>query len=294
MGFERALDFVTAALEARDAADPAVAENQRTQVYRGKRGAGVVMLLHGLTASPPAWRAVAEALHARGRTVIVPRLLLHGHADRMTDALQALTPEALVEDVTAMVTLAETLGESLTIAGHSLGATLAIDAVARTQSVARIVAVAPFLGISRVPYEAHAVMLRMLDRLPNVFLWWDPRAKDTLMPAHGYPRYPINAISAGMSIADRARAAVPHAGAVDIVLNDRESSVSNRTARRLAENWRTAGVSVAVHRIVGLGWSHDIIEPERPPAQLALATLLEIIDADHAPADRVHHITPEN
>ena len=43
----------------------------------------------------------SEALAARGRTVGVPRLLLHGHADRMTGALRGLRAQALIDDVAA-------------------------------------------------------------------------------------------------------------------------------------------------------------------------------------------------
>ena len=75
----------------------------RSQIFPGVAGAGAVILLHGLTASPPAWRAVAEELAARGRTVIVPRLLLHGHADRMTTVLGGIRVRPLVDDVAAIV-----------------------------------------------------------------------------------------------------------------------------------------------------------------------------------------------
>jgi alpha-beta hydrolase superfamily lysophospholipase len=129
-----------------------------------------------------------------------------------------------------------------------------------------------------------------MRRLPNLFLWWNPVERENLMPAHGYPRYPVGALIAALAIGDAARGNVPHAGTVDLVLNARETSVSNRTALRLAEEWRAAGTSVAVHRLRGLGWSHDIIEPERLPAQQALATLVDIIDGDHAPHDREHVI----
>jgi hypothetical protein len=78
--------------------------------------------------------------------------------------------------------------------------------------------------------------------------------------------------------------------AIDIVINERETSVNNRTAERLAGDWRRAGASIAVHTLRGLGWSHDIIEPAREPAQQALNTLIAIIESDHAPDDREHQI----
>ena len=281
-------------LAARDAAEPDVDETMRSLVMPGERGAGVVMLLHGLTASPRAWRAVAETLAARGRTVVVPRLLLHGHRDRMTTALRDITAETLIADVSALVQTVAMLGEDMTLAGHSLGATLALDAAAREPAVARVVAVAPFIGIAYVPHEVHALVRGGLGLLPNAFLWWDPVLRERLEPRHGYPRYPLAALSAGIAIADRARDDAhrrPEVRAIDIVLNERETSVNNRTAVRLAGDWRRAGASIAVHRLRGLERSHDIIEPARPSAQLALATLIGIIESDHAGDDHEHDLS---
>jgi pimeloyl-ACP methyl ester carboxylesterase len=287
------LDGLVAFLRARDDAEPGVGDTMRSQVVAGERGAGAVILLHGLTASPLAWRDVVAALAARGRTVVVPRLLLHGYADRMTGALRAITARRLFDDVSGIVRAVAAAGEAVTLAGHSLGATLALDIAARGPEIARAVAVAPFLGIAGVPHELHPLLVRLLGAAPNVFLWWDPVKRERLEPLHGYPRYPLRALLAGLTIADHVRDDAhrqPKARAIDLVLNESETSVNNRTALRLAADWRAAGASIAVHRLRDLGWSHDIIEPVRPPAQRALATLVEIIDEAHAPADREHRL----
>jgi pimeloyl-ACP methyl ester carboxylesterase len=292
VGVTQPVDGLVAFLARRDAAERDVHDTMRSFVLPGEPGAGAVILLHGLTASPPAWRAVAETLHAHGRTVVVPRLLLHGYTDRMTTALQSMHARGLVDDVRAIVQATAALGEEVTIAGHSLGGTLALDAASREDHIARAVAVAPFLGIAHVPHEAHPVLLGALALVPNRYLWWDPVLRDRLEPAHGYPRYPLAALRAGITIADRARDDAhrpPRARAIDIVLNDKETAVNNRTAERLAEDWRRAGASIAVHRLHGLGWSHDIVEPAREPAQLALNMLISILESDHTPDDHTHH-----
>jgi len=289
VGVDRAFDDVTAFLAARDDAEREVAPAMRSQVVRGESGGGAVVLLHGLTASPPAWRAVAAALAARGRTVVVPRLLFHGYSDRMTRALCHLRPEVLIDDVRAIVAQVATLGEPVTVVGHSLGATLAIDAALHAPDVARIIPIAPFMGIVSIPLELHPLVLGAMHRVSDVFLWWDQLLRERLEPAHGYPRYPLRALATGISIADAARASAlrpPHARAIDLVINERESSVNNRTALRLAERWRSARASVGIHRLSGLGPSHDIIEPDRGPAQRALPVLLQIIESAHEPVDR--------
>ena len=95
------------------------------------------------------------------------------------------------------------------------------------------------------------------------------------------------------STAPKARAsahAPPQARGIDMVINERESSVNNRTALRLALDWRAAGASVAIHHLRGLGWSHDIIEPDRLPARAAHAALVDIIGRPHEATDRDYRI----
>jgi pimeloyl-ACP methyl ester carboxylesterase len=293
VGSPAALDGLVAFLRERDDAEPGVAASMRSQVRAGETGAGAFLLLHGLTASPPAWRAVADALAARGKTVVALRLYLHGHADRMTPVLRGVTADALVDDVATVVRRMATLGERLTLVGHSLGGTLALDAAAREAAIERTVAIAPFVGIVNVPHELHPLVAAALRLARNRFLWWDPILRERQEPAHGYPRYPLAALLAGITIADRVRDdahRAPQSRAIDLVLNRDESSVNNRTALQIAADWRAAGASIAVHWLRDLGWSHDIIEPDRPPARRALETLLTILGGEHAPAEREHRI----
>jgi carboxylesterase len=250
----------------------------------------VVVLLHGLTASPPAWRGIADALHAHGSTVVVPRLPLHGHRNRMTTALRALTADLLDRDMREVIAAVRPLGGRLTIVGHSLGGTLAVHAGATIPGIDRIVPVAPFLGITRVPQELHPPFLQLMSALPNFFLWWDPVKRERQVPEHGYPRYPLHALAAGISLADAVYGEaddLPDVRAIDIVVNTRESSVSNRAARRLAKRWRSSGASVAVQQLHGLPRSHDIIEPERPHFKRIRDVLVDLLTSDHRPVDRI-------
>ncbi len=269
-------------LRDRDDGDGAVAAGMRSRLLEGS-GDDAVILLHGLTASPPAWDSIAAAVHARGATVVVVRLPLHGHADRLTTALAGLSVEALISDLEAVVGAVAGLGKRLVIGGHSLGGTLALHAVAALPQVDRVVAVAPFLGIAGLPHELHPPLVPLVRALPNVFLWWDPVARERLEPRHGYPRYPLHALAVGLRIADAVyaqTAAVPRSRAIDLVINATESSVNNRTARRLAERWRTAGARVRVHQLDGLPPSHDIIEPARRHSARAKAVIVALLSGE--------------
>lgn len=266
-------------------------EEMRSSVlHHGARSRQVTVLLHGLTASPRTWRDFASVRHARGENVLVPRLPRHGHADRMSDALAGLTAEELTQQGRRIVDAAAQLGETVTLVGHSLGAALALHLAQHDARVDRVVAVAPFLGIVRVPHDWNAWTRKLLERLPNRFLYWNPIDKGRGMPEHGYHRYTTRSLAAALGLAHAlrrdARAGAPAARHIEIVRNAGETSVNNGAIDDLVARWRAAGGErVRVHHLVGVGLSHDVIEPERrhAPAARFLPMLHAILDA--APRD---------
>ncbi len=262
------------------------AEMRSALLHHGRRTARVVVLLHGLSASPRTWHDFAATRFARGENVLVPRLPRHGHQDRMTDALEGLHADELRLAGERILDAAAALGEEVVLVGHSLGGALALHLAHGDERVERVVAVAPFLGIARLPHDWNAVARRLLERAPNRFLYWNPLDKGRGLPAHGYTRYTTRALAAGLGLAEAlradARAGPPRARHVEIVRNAHETAVNNRAIDDLIERWRAVGGErVRVHRLVGLGYSHDVIEPERrhAPALRFLPHLHALLDA---------------
>ena len=262
-------------------------DEMRTSVLdHGARTARVVVLLHGLTASPRTWREFAHARFGRGENVLVPRLPRHGHADRMTAALAHLTRDELTRQAERIVDAAAALGDEIVLVGHSLGGALTLHLAHRDARIARAVAVAPFIGIKRVPHDWHVLVRRAVERAPNLFLYWNPVDRGRSLPPHGYPRYTTRALAAGLALADAlrddARRGAPRAASVEIVRNAAETSVSNAAIDDLVARWRAAGgANVRVHALVGLGASHDVVEPEHrgAPALRFLPALHALLDA---------------
>jgi len=261
-------------------------EMRSTILHHGHRTAQVTVLLHGLTASPRSWREFARVRHARGENVLIPRLPRHGHADLMSEALAGLTAGELTAQCATILDAAEALGERITVVGFSLGGALALHAAHRDARVYRAIAVAPFLGIKRLPRDWHAMARAMLERTPNRFLYWNPIERGRGAPQHGYHRYTTRSLAAGLALADAlqddAKLGPPRARHVEIVRNTGETSVNNRAIADLVARWRAVGGEhVRVHSLVGLGFSHDVIEPElrRAPAVRFLPMLHAILDA---------------
>jgi pimeloyl-ACP methyl ester carboxylesterase len=275
---------LVAALDASE--DHLLGDEMRSVVLdHGARTARVTVLLHGLTASPRTWREFARVRYARGENVLVPRLPRHGHADRMSEALVGLTSAELTAHGARVLDTAAALGDEIVLVGHSLGAALALHLAHRDPRVFRAVAVAPFLGIKRLPRDWNAWLRSVLEKTPSRFLYWNPIDKGRGVPEHGYHRYTTRSVAAGLALAEAlrrdAREGPPQARHIEIVRNASETSVNNRAIDELVGLWRAVGgANVRLHRLVGLQPSHDIVEPERrkAPAARFLPLLHAILD----------------
>ena len=221
-----------------------------------------------MSASPAQFERVAADLFDRGHNVVVPRLPRHGHADRLSTALERLRPEDLYRAVDEYVTVARELGERVTVAGFSLGGLLAAW-IGQHFEVDRCVPIAPFFGVALIPNRLMNTVAERLLRVPNRFLWWNPILRDRHIAACGYPRYTTHAIAHSYRIArsllDEALTTSPGAQHVTIVTNAAEVAVNNHAVRRLYRRWqrhRPDTVELAV--LTGLPLSHDIVSPLRP------------------------------
>jgi alpha-beta hydrolase superfamily lysophospholipase len=261
-----------------------IGELGRTIVFdHGRRTERAILLFHGLSASPAQFVAVARALHERGHNVFVPRLPQHGRENRMSEALASLTAEQLKACLRDTLAIARGLGQSVSVAGFSLGGLLAADA-AQDEPIHKAVAIVPFLGFIWLPTRFGERFSRWALRLPNRFFWWDPWLRERQLPAHGYPRYSTHALAQALQLGNevmaKARAAPPAAKHMVVAINTREPAVSNRAALKLAKLWQARGADVRVERFADLPFAHDVIEPKRYPeiARRLMPRLVDLID----------------
>ncbi|MBV8489745.1 MAG: hypothetical protein JO199_04370 [Candidatus Eremiobacteraeota bacterium] len=199
-------------------------------------------------------------------------------------ALARLQPDDLYAAIEEYVSIGRDLGDTVTIAGFSLGGLLAAWA-AQHYAVEHAVAIAPFLGVSWIPGVAMRHVAELTLRIPNQFHWWNPHLRDRQMPDHGYPRYPTHAIGHMYRIAHKlladSKLHAPSAERITLVSNASEAAVNNAAIRRLYLNWREhAPEAVDLRVLRGFPPSHDIVEPLHHSglAERAYPTLLEAID----------------
>ena len=250
--------------------DDRVSDLGRTKLLlHGEIRPRATVLFHGLCASPAQFVRFAHALHREGHNVVVPRLPHHGHRDRLSPALAWLTADDLRAFARESVELAGGLGERVLIAGFSLGGLLATW-IAQRYEIERAVAIAPFFGMSWMPNRLLGRFTDFMLRLPNIFGWWNPVAREKQQPAHGYPRYATHAVANALLIAREVFARASEGIAAHeliLVTNAREAAINNRAVRTLEELLRAPDPARLKHVVLtGIPLSHDIIEPLRHPA----------------------------
>lgn len=270
------------AIAAEERADPKIAHGTRWWIGEEVAPSAVV-LLHGVTNSPPQYDRLAPQLHARGHAVIVPRFPYHGYHDRLTTEIARMRAEDFETTALRALALAALCGNRVVVAGISVAGTLAGWLAARTR-VDLAIGIAPYCGLRTVPGAANDALGALLRAAPNVFLWWDPRNKANQPPEHGYPRFATRVLGECLGISTTMTDAPsgPHARRAVLVLNENEPAVNNAHAERRFCALREHGVDVERVVLPGLPPIHDIIEPAIPQAQTELVypPLIDLIEAE--------------
>lgn len=255
---------------ARDAADPALDRRALPRFYEhGAVVENAVVLFHGFTNCPQQFDELARRFHAAGCNVYVPRIPGHGRKDRLTLELAQLTIEELQGSANDAYELARGLGTRVSVVGISLGGSMAAW-LAQTAPVDLAVPVAPFLMPIVLPESIGLPVMRLVDALPDLYVFWDPRVKEKCLPDYAYPGFPTHGLAQciflGDAVIERAAKAKPLARRCTLVTNANESAVNNGVARSLLAAWRRGGADYAELVLRELGPPrHDVVDPTTFP-----------------------------
>jgi len=250
----------------------------------GTRTPWSVVLYHGFTNHPGQFAEFAGQLYALGANVLVPRMPLHGYADRMTDALKSLTAEMLLECSYQAVDAAVGLGERVAVAGLSMGGSICAYLAQYRADIATSMPIAPDFGLLNLPRWVLDILCPVALALPNVFLWWDPRNKENVLPKTAYPRFPTHALMQTVRIGSEAYHAANRepalAARIATVVNTHDPAVSNAVTLQVVRRWqrlRSSGIEYV--QLTDLPENHDIIDPENPQARtdLVYPKLIEVL-----------------
>jgi pimeloyl-ACP methyl ester carboxylesterase len=243
----------------------------------GQPTARVFVLLHGLSNCPAQFSELGRQLFERGHNVLIPRLPYHGEEDRLGTEWGRLTAEEMLEAGNQAVDLARSLGREVTVAGLSInGATVGWMAQNR-DDLHKAVLLSPFLAPAGLPDWALAPVERILLRIPNMFFWWDPKAKENLKgPSYSYPRFPTRVVGETMLLArwvlQESRILPARCPSILTITSADDTAANNLIADQLVANWRSlrsTGVESfefpADERV-----PHDFIDPNQPNQRIDL------------------------
>lgn len=230
----------------------------------------VVVLLHGLTNCPEQFDSLGRVAFARGANVLIPRLPRHGFADRMTEELGRADAAELRVFTDRVLDAAQGLGDTITLAGLSVGGTMVAWAAQERSDVHRAVMIAPMLGAARAPGRWTPVLARLGSVLPNAFIWWDSRFKQALPgPEQVYPRFSTRSVAATLTLGwwtrGRALSAAPACRWLAMVTVGGDVAVDNGLCADVVDAWRRHGVRdvVTYEFPAELRLNHDVVDPEQ-------------------------------
>jgi carboxylesterase len=241
----------------------------RTALHtHGLKTARAITFLHGFTSCPKQFDQLGQLFFERGENVFIPREPHHGMADRLTTALTQLTAAGMQDLARRVVEVSSGLGDHVTVCGLSMGGTMAAW-IAQHFAVDLAVVIAPPLEVQAIPRSIHRIFTDMLLRVPNFFVWWDPRTKanNPNRAFFGYPRYASRALAENFRLArllqQDAEKNPPAAKRILVITNAADHTVRNSAIYTLATAWqrRAPGRVQTFEFDAALGLLHDLIGP---------------------------------
>ncbi len=237
----------------------------------GSSSAPSCVLLHGLSSCPAQFSAFAGMLAGRGWNVRVPRMPWHGEAEDLSRLPLKLRIEELVQWAETAVDEAVAGCEEVHVVGLSAGATIAAWLAQSRREIRHAICLAPFLGPSMVAPLWTGAVARLLVRLPNRMVWWDPRAKAALpRPPHALPWFATRPVGEvmwlGLNLMRIARHRPPAAQRITFATSDCDLAIQPRLVENLAVRWRQHERNEIVMRTFPAEERvpHDCIDPGQP------------------------------
>ena len=254
-------------VQGREAELPIHHRCRSTLMTHGEMARKAIVYFHGFTSCPAQGSALAVRLYALGFNVYLPRMFGHGGTDPKRFSMANLNAQGLIEMAEESIEIASGLGEEVFVIGLSAGGTIASWVAQNRNDVARVVTVSPFFGPFKLPRQAIEGASRMLLKIPNVVIRWNPLSNI----ASQHVDYPFSlpathALAEIMLLGQRvqkdAATRPPSTQSIRVLLNEADRSVSNAVTMGIVNCWRTHGPDVSVetlpfqHRL-----PHDLINP---------------------------------
>ena len=255
---------------------------------RGEKTQKAIVFFHGNTNSPRQFEALGKIFYKKGYNVLIPRVPHHGLKDRMTKELSRLTVAELIKLCNESVDIAQGLGDVVTVVGFSMGANMSAWVAQNRNDVDKAVIIAPFWGWKGLPTFFFKPVIILLSILPNMFMWWDKKAKKALTgPASSYYGFSTRGVGQimrlGWSVMKEARLDAPKARTILVITSGLDEAVDEENLDKVVDLWCQHSV-VKITRFKfdkTMSIFHDMIDPQQPYQKTAVVypKLIELIES---------------
>jgi len=170
------------------------------QAFSLPGGAITVVLIHGFTGSPAEMELLAAAFNAAGHGVEVP--LLVGHGTTLSDLME-VQPQQWIDSLDALITRLLAEGQSVVLAGLSLGSILSLQLALRYPQIKALLLYSPPIRSGDPRRFLAPLLIRFTQSLPKPSSdFCDPIAAQRLW---SYDRYPVATSALVLDLISRTR-----------------------------------------------------------------------------------------
>lgn len=241
----------------------------------GQKADRVIVLVHGYTTCPEAFRVLGEKFYSQGYNVLISPMPHAGLSNRLNEDQSQLTALEVVQYADKVVDIAQGLGEHVTMLGMSGGGVTTAWAVQNRADLDLAVIISPAFGYQAIPTPLTAAVMNYYTLAPNNNTWWDDKLKDQLGPLHTYPRYSSRALvqwmRVGFAVQASAQQTPPAAKSILLITNGADTTVNNALTNEVVGYWRAHGANLRSYEFdASLHLEHDLIEPDKEPQNTAI------------------------
>lgn len=237
----------------------------------GKKTAKVVILLHGLSNCPKQFEQLGVQLFEKGHNVFIPRIPHHGLKNRLTEDLNKITAQELIDFTARVVDISSELGTEKEIIGLSMGGVMTMWAAQNREDINHAIIIAPNLGHKSDPKWANGITRTALW-LPPLLWWWDENFKDTIPgPQYAYPRYSTKGVGEtfklGYQIRNTSIKNPFKSEKITMITNEIDEAVSPELIQEQVKIWKKNKQAYLVEEFqfsAADNLGHDIIDPLQP------------------------------
>jgi esterase/lipase len=257
---------------------------QSILMSHGYKTEQAILFFHGFTNCPRQFEKLGRIYFEMGYNVFIPRLPLHGLADRCHGALINLTADDLKSFAENSYSIATGLGEKVTVVGLSGGGVLASWLAQFSSGLDQSVIIAPSYGLHAVPALISNLVTKMMLRIPNFYTY---RNAENQASAPPYVQIKIASRAVaqqfrlGMAVFQRAKKDGLVCNRVLLVTNAADKVVNKNLVKRLHKLWEASSDSkVQTFEFeASYGLPHDLIDPNarKDYSDIVYPVLLELI-----------------